>query len=416
MYQKSILPNGVRVVTEELPHFHSVAVGFWLTVGSRDERQEEQGLSHFLEHMAFKGTPRRDALAVAREADQLGGALNAFTTRENTCFHARVLAEHLPRVVDLLSDLVLNPLYRPDDLERERRVILEEIASQEDDPEELVQVQFARHFWKDNPFGWPILGDMEAVARFQREDLLAYRRVAYRPERMVVAAAGRINHQKLVDLVGPVLGNFTNGTPARHRVPADTHPGTYIFSRDLEQVHVCLGTRGLAAGDARRFAATVLNVILGGNMSSRLFQVVREKLGLAYNIYSSLGFFSDTGLLEVCAGVNPRNLPVLLETVAGELRKMKAEPVSWPELRAARDYLKGSIYLHAEDLEQRMLRLAKNEINFGHYIPLEEVIEGLLRVTPEDVQALSRELFQREKWAMALLGPVDGGIGNILDF
>lgn len=416
VYQKSILPNGVRVITEELPHFHSVAVGFWLMAGSRDERREEQGLSHFLEHMAFKGTPRRDALAVAREADQLGGSLNAFTTKENTCFHARVLAEHLPRAVDLLSDLVLNPLYRAEDLERERQVILEEIAAQEDDPEELVQVQFARHFWKDNPFGWPILGEMEQVARFRREDLLAYRQAAYRPERMVVAAAGRLHHQELVDLVGPVLESFTNGTPARDRVPVDTHPGVFLFPRDLEQVHVCLGTRGPAARDPRRFAATVLNVILGGNMSSRLFQVVREKLGLAYSIYSSLSFFSDTGVLEVCAGVNPQNLPSLLDAVAGELKKLKAEPVPPAELQAAQDYLKGSILLHAEDLEQRMLRLAKNEINFGHYIPLEEVIQGLQRVTPEDIQTLAQEFFQGEQWALAVLGPAVHGVNNKLDF
>uniref|UniRef100_A0A7C3WIE7 Insulinase family protein n=1 Tax=Desulfobacca acetoxidans TaxID=60893 RepID=A0A7C3WIE7_9BACT len=416
MYQKSILPNGIRIVTEELPHFHSVAVGFWLMVGSRDERQEEQGLSHFLEHMAFKGTIRRDALTIAREADQLGGTVNAFTTKENTCFHARVLAEHLPRIIDLLSDLVLNPLYRAEDLERERQVILEEIAAQDDNPEDLVQVQFARHFWKDNPFGWSILGEVEAVSRFRREDLLAYRRTAYRPERLVVAAAGRLTHQELVDLVGPTLENFTNGTPARPRVPVDTHPGVYVLPRDLEQVHVCLGTEGLAADDGRRFTATVLNIILGGNMSSRLVQVVREQLGLAYSIYSFLGFFSDTGILEVCAGVNPKNLPALLEAIRGELRRMKAEPVTSLELKDAQDYLKGSIYLHAEDVEQRMLRLAKNEIHFGRYIPLEEVIEGLLKVTPEDIQTLARELFQGGNWGLALLGPLNGQGSVLLDF
>jgi predicted Zn-dependent peptidase len=402
------------VVTEELPHFHSVAVGLWLSVGSRDEWEEEQGLSHFLEHMAFKGTPRRDALAIAREADQLGGAMNAFTTKESTCFHARVLAEHLPRIVDLLSDLVLNPVYRVEDLERERQVILEEISAQEDNPEDLIQVQFARHFWKDNSFGRSILGEVEGISRFQREHLLAYRGAIYRPEHIVVAAAGRLTHQELVDLVGPVLENFHNGTPERPRSPVDTHPGAYLFARDLEQVHVCLGTRGLAAADAQRFTATLLNIILGGNMSSRLFQVIRERLGLAYSIYSCLGFFSDTGILEICAGVSPKNLEALLKAVTGELKKLKEEQVALPELRDAQDYLKGSIYLHAEDVEQRMLRLAKNEINFGHYIPLEEVVEGLLKVTLEDVQTLAQDFLQPEKWGMALLGQVDGGFA--LDF
>jgi predicted Zn-dependent peptidase len=415
VYQKSILPNGVRVVTEELPHFHSVAVGLWLTVGSRDEHAVEQGLSHFLEHMAFKGTPRRDALAIAREADQLGGGLNAFTTKENTCYHARVLSEHLPRIVDLLSDLVLNPVYRVEDLERERQVILEEISAQEDTPEDLVQVQFARHFWKDNSFGRSILGEVEGISRFQRDDLVNYRQATHRPEELVVAAAGRLTHQELTDLVGPVLENFSNGAPVRPRSPVDTHPGAYLFPRELEQVHVCLGARGFAAGDEKRFTATLLNIILGGNMSSRLFQVIREQLGLAYSIYSFLGFFSDTGLLDIGAGVNPKNLGALLEAVSRELKKLKDEKVSPSEMKDAQDYLKGSIYLHAEDVEQRMLRLAKNEINFGRYIPLEDVVNGLLQVTAEEVQALGREVLQAQKWGLALLGPVEKG-GFTLDF
>jgi len=392
-----------------------VAVGLWLTVGSRDESEAEQGLSHFLEHMAFKGTLRRDALAIAREADQLGGAMNAFTTKESTCFHARVLAEHLPRIIDLLSDLVLNPVYRVQDLERERQVILEEISAQEDNPEDLIQVQFARHFWKDHAFGRSILGEVAGISRFQREHLLAYRGATYRPEQMVVAAAGRITHQELMDLVGPVLESFHNGVPARSRSPVDTHPGAYFFPRDLEQVHACLGTRGLAAGDDQRFAATLLNIILGGNMSSRLFQVIREQLGLAYSIYSFLGFFSDTGIMEINAGVSPKNLAALLGAVSLELKKLKEEPVPLAEMRGAKDYLKGSIYLHAEDVEQRMLRLAKNEINFGHYIPLEDVIEGLLKVTPEDVQTLAQEFLQPERWGVALLGPIAEG-GFALDF
>jgi predicted Zn-dependent peptidase len=408
VYRKSILPNGARIVTEELPHFHSAAVGFWLTVGSRDESETEQGLSHFLEHMAFKGTPRRDALAIAREADQLGGAMNAFTTKENTCFHARVLAEHLPRIIDLLGDLVLNPLYREKDLERERQVILEEILAQEDSPEDLIQVQFARHFWKNQPFGRSILGEVEAISGFQRQDLVAYRQAAYRPEQMVVAAAGRITHDELMDLVGPVLEGFSNGLPARLRGPVDVHPGKYLFPRDLEQVHACLGTRGPAADDARRFGATVLNIILGGNMSSRLFQEIRERLGLAYSIYSFLGFFSDSGVLEICAGVSPKHLPALLLAVSRELKIIMDEAVAETEMQAAKDYLKGSIYLHAEDVDQRMLRLAKNEINFGRYIPLEDVVNGLLKVTPEEVQALAQDFFAPEKWGIALLGPVEG--------
>jgi predicted Zn-dependent peptidase len=302
-----------------------------------------------------------------------------------------------------------------ENLERERQVILEEIAAQEDNPEDLVHVQFARHFWKDHAIGRSILGEVEGISRFQRQDLVAYRDATHRPPQIMVAAAGRLTHQEIVDLVGPVLGNFANGVPARSRTPVDTHPGVYLFPRDLEQVHACLGARGLAAGDPRRFAATLLNIVLGGNMSSRLFQVIREQLGLAYSIYSFLGFFSDTGILEICAGVNPKSLPALLAAVGSELKKLREEAVPPAELQGAKDYLKGSIYLHAEDVEQRMLRLAKNEINFGRYIALEELVDGLLRVIPEEVQALARELFQPEQWALALLGPVAEG-ENRLDF
>lgn len=415
MYQKSVLANGVRVVSEELPYCQAVALGVWLEAGSRDEAPEEGGLTHFLEHMAFKGTTRRQAYDIAREIDQLGGAGNAFTTRENTCFHLKVLGECLPQALDLLLDLVLNPAYHPEDLERERTVILEEIAALEDTPEDLVQVQFAREFWRGCPLGRSILGEAQDISRFSREDLLAYRRATYRPERLLVAAAGRVNHARLLDLVAPVLGSFENGEPPRSREPARVHPGTYPCPRDLEQVHLCLGTRGLPAADPRRFAASLLHVILGGNMSSRLFQVVREQLGLAYSIYSYLSFFKDTGLLEICAGVGPKNLGALLRAVAGELRRLKKEPVTESELAAAKAYLKSSLILHAEDCEQRMLRLAKNEINFGHYIPLEEVIAGVQRVTREEILELAGELLQADHWGLALLGPVNQE-GPDLDF
>ncbi len=375
-------------------------------MGSRDEADTEGGLTHFLEHMAFKGTPRRTAYDIAREIDQLGGAGNAFTTRENTCFHIKVLKGHLPRAVDLLIDLAINPLYQPHDLERERTVILEEIAAQEDAPEDLVQVQFVREFWRGCSLGRPILGEALDISNFSREDLLSYRRHTYRPERIVVAAAGNLNHQQLLDLLGPALSVFENGAPSREREPAATHPGSYLMARDLEQVHLCLGTKGISAGDERRFSASLLHVILGGNMSSRLFQVIREELGLAYSIYSYLSFFKDTGLLEICAGVNPKNLPALLEAVNAELRRLKSAPVKHTELAAAKEYVKSNVILNAEDCEQRMLRLAKNDINFGHYIPLEDIIAGVEKVTGDEVLELAQELFQAGNWGMAVLGPV----------
>jgi predicted Zn-dependent peptidase len=407
MYQKSVLNNGLRIVTEEMDHFHSVALGVWLNVGSRDETVHEHGLTHFLEHMAFKGTPRRTTLDIAREIDRVGGVTNAFTTKEQTCFHGKVLAEHLPRLVDLISDMVLNSFFQAEDLERERQVILEEIYAQDDTPEDLVQVYFARSFWGDNPFGWPILGEAEQILKVTRDDLLNYRRATYRPEATVVAAAGRINHRELVDLVGAHFQNFANGAPPRVRPPVVTRPGVYPRSRDLEQVNLCLGTRGVAAGEARRFAATVLQLILGGSMSSRLFQVIREQLGLAYAIYSFLSFYSDTGIFGISAGVSPKNLDAMLAAIREELKKLRDGPVLDSELQAAREHLRGSILLAAEDCEHLMMRLAKNELQFGHYIPVEEIIEGLLRVTAPEILELARDLLRPENWALALLGPVD---------
>ena len=414
MYQKSVLPNGIRLITEAMPHSHVVSLGLWLEVGSRDEAAAEGGLTHVLEHMAFKGTPRRTAYDIAREIDQLGGAGNAFTTQENTCFHIKVLGEQVPRALDLLIDLTLNPLYHPHELERERAVILEEIAAQEDSPEDLVQVHFVREFWRGCSLGRPILGEARDIAAFSLEDLLSYRRATYRPERLVVAAAGHLSHQHLLDLLEPALGAFDNGTPAREREPAVPHPGAYLYSRDLEQAHLCLGTKSLPAGDDRRFAASLLQVILGGNMSSRLFQVIREELGLAYSIFSYLSFYKDTGMLEIFAGVKPQNLPPLLDAVKGELRRLKSTPVQDAELAAAKEYVKSSILLNAEDGEHCMLRLAKNEINFGHYISLEEIIAGVEQVTQEAVINLAQEFFQADNWGMAVLGPVAGdlALGN----
>ena len=407
MYQKSVLSNGLRIVTEELPYFHSAAVGVWLNVGSRDESEAENGFTHFLEHMAFKGTPQRTALDIAREIDQLGGTCNAFTSKEQTCFHGRVMAEHLPRLMDLLGDLVLHAHLDMEDLERERQVILEEIYAQDDTPEELVQVHFARNFWGNSAFGWPILGQAGHIAQVKRGNLLTYRGRVYRPDQTVVAAAGRVRHQDLADLVAAGFAGFTNGVPTLPRQAVTTHPGVYPLARDLEQVNLCLGTPAMAAGDPRRYAATMLQLILGGTMSSRLFQVVREQLGLAYAINSHIQFFSDAGLLGISAGVSPGNLEAVMAAIRQELLKLQGEPITEAELNDAKEHLKASIMLTSEDCDHLMLRLAKNELNFGHYIPLEDILNGLLQVTAADVLALARELLRPEAWGVALLGPVD---------
>ena len=405
MYQKTVLPNGVRVITEAIPHFHSVSLGVWINTGSRDETGPENGVAHFLEHMAFKGTGRRDAYELAREFDQLGGTANAFTTKENTCFHGKVLADQLPQLYDLLHDIVLNPVYDDNDLEKERQVILQEISNLEDTPDEFVHEIFSRQFWGDSSFGRPIMGVAATVNHFSRPLLLDYRQAHYGPDRVIIAAAGRLQHETLVALAAESFGNHNHATSRSGRAAVKTSPGHLHLEDDLEQVHLVLGGRAPSASESSRFVAILLNVILGGNMSSRLFQEVRENLGLCYSIYSFLHCFSDTGLLGIGAAVGPDNLEILLETVRQEIKKLQQQAVSPAELQAAQDYSRASFYLGAEDSDNRMMRLAKNEINFGHYISYEEIIHRLEAVSPEQIQAMAQEWLDLDQWQTVCLGP-----------
>lgn len=407
MFRKTVLANGVRVITETVPHFHSVSLGVWLNTGSRDETAPENGLTHFLEHMAFKGTPKRSALALARAIDQLGGTANAFTTKENTCFHGKVLAEQLPSLFDLLSDIVLNPLYDEAELEKERQVILEEIHTAEDTPDDHVHDLFSRCFWGDSAFGRSILGQAETVRHFSRSHLVEYRRRHFQPDRLIIAAAGQLHHEVLADLVEKAFGQLTNGAEPPPRQPVVTHAGYQYFARDLEQVHVVLGGRAPAAGDFARFIAVLLNLVLGGNMSSRLFQEVRENLGLCYSIYSFLHCYSDTGLLGISAAVGADRLEQLLAIIHRELRRLQEDLVSSQELQAAVEYSRASFYLSAEDSDNRMLRLAKNEINFGRYLTYDEVIAHLAAVTPAQIREMANIWLDLDTWQTVCLGPLD---------
>ncbi len=405
VYQKTVLPNGLRVLSESLPHFHSVSLGIWINAGSRNETAPENGIAHFLEHMAFKGTTRRQAYDLAREIDQLGGAANAFTSKENTCFHGKVLADQLPRLFDLLSDLVLHPQYDPDELEKERQVILQEICTLEDTPDEYVHDLFSRCFWGDSAFGRPIMGVAQTVGRFSRPHLLDYRRAHYQPGNMIIAAAGRLQHETLLEMAAAAFGSLDHSAPPPRRAAVAPFPGQHHYERDLEQVHLVLGGPAPAAGESSRFVAVLLNLILGGNMSSRLFQEVRENQGLCYSIFSFLHSFSDSGLLGISAAVSPENLDTLLATIHREMRQLQQREVSAAELQAAQDYSRASFYLGAEDSDNRMMRLAKNEINFGHYLSYEEIIERLAAVTPRQILEKAREWLDLENWQTVCLGP-----------
>jgi predicted Zn-dependent peptidase len=406
LQQKTVLGNGVRVLTERIPHFHSVSTGIWVNVGSRDEQGDERGLTHFIEHMLFKGTGKRSAQDIARELDAVGGFVNAFTSKENVCFHAKVLHPHLPLVVDVLTDIFLNSVFAPVEIAREQQVIVQEIRMIEDTPDEYVHVLFQEMFWKDNPLGFPIYGTVEAVESVDRARILRYLSRMFQPERIVVAAAGNLDHQQFLDLVAPTLETLNHPEdPLGRRTPPD-HFGTRVIAKDLEQVHVCFGMRGPAQTDENRFLCHLLNVVLGSSMSSRLFQEIREKRGLAYSIYSFVNSHEDTGMFGIYAGVAAGDVQETLDIIHQEAATLAREPISEAELKGAKEYLKGSMYLNAESTDSRMNRLAKNEFLFGRYVSFEEVERKIDQATAAAVQQWFEEIYQSSQVALMLFGPV----------
>ena len=406
MIEKTVLPNGVRILTEVIPHAFSVTVGAWMGVGSRDESVEAGGVSHFIEHMAFKGTSKRGPLDIAREIDRLGGQANAFTSKESTCFHARALPEHLSDVSDLLLDILLKPSYDPVELERERQVILQEISSVEDAPEELVHVLFSNRFWADHPLGRPILGSNSSVSQLTRDDILSYLRDSYSPEGLVVAAVGALEHQQVVDLVAPSLSLLPKTNGRAGRVPGAPNSGVFVKARDSEQAHILMGMPAPSATDEGRFTVSLLNLVLGGNMSSRLFQEIREKKGLAYAVYSYLGSYSDSGMLGIYMGVPPKRAGESVRVAMEQLNALADGLLEQSELSMAKDSLRSSILLSAENPESRMGRLARNEFNFGRDLPLKEILAKVEAVDLESIHLLAKEILDPAKVCLTALGPL----------
>jgi predicted Zn-dependent peptidase len=415
LYQKTVLPNGVRVLTERIPSFHSVSTGIWVNVGSRDELPEERGITHFIEHMLFKGTEKRSARDIARELDAVGGFVNAFTSKEQACFHAKVLHPHLPLVVDVLTDLFLNSVFAPVEIAREQQVIVQEIRMIEDTPDELIHILFQEMFWPDNPLGLPIYGTVEAVEGIDRESILRYVSRMFQPERIVVAAAGNLEHQRFLDLVAPTMATLNHPEkPLERQTPTDHHR-TQIVPKDLEQVHLCLGMRGPSQSDENRFLCHLLNVVLGSSMSSRLFQEIRENRGLAYSVFSFVNSHEDTGMFGIYAGVAVEHVQETLAVIHEQLALLSKEPIPEAELSAAKEYLKGSMYLNAESTDSRMNRLAKNEFLFGRYVPFEEVEQRIDQVTSRAAQNWFEEGYQASPVALMLFGPVEQDAGELAD-
>jgi predicted Zn-dependent peptidase len=405
-YQKTVLQNGIRVITEEIPYLKSVSIGVWVVTGSRDEQPDENGISHFIEHLLFKGTERRSAFDIAKEIDSVGGTLNAFTGREYTCFYAKVIDKNLPLAIDLLSDIFLNSLLEPKDVEKERMVILQEIKMVEDTPDDYVHDLFNRVCWGDHPLGFPIFGTSDLVQSFQRERINQYLKEKYQPTRIIVCAAGNVHHQEVVDRIGMTLGQMRQTDRALERLKPDSTCRTDIWKRDSEQVHLCLGTKGLQYSHSLRFASYLLNTILGGGMSSRLFQEIRENRGLAYSVYSYLPTYMDAGLMVVYAGTSENSFEEVINLILEEFRRLKADPYRNGEIETAREQLKGNLLLSLESSDNLMTRLAKNEIYFDSYLPVEKILKGIDEVKEEEVRSLACDFFNDKSYCLTVLGPV----------
>jgi predicted Zn-dependent peptidase len=406
MIEKTVLPNGIQVVTEEIPSVHSVSVGVWVEAGSRDERGQENGIAHFIEHMLFKGTRRRSARQIAKEIDAVGGILNAFTSKEFSSFYAKVMAEHLPVALDLLFDLYLNSLFATEELEKERQVIVQEINMVEDTPDEYIHDLFSQSFWPRHPLGAPILGRLDTISLMDRRALQDFFSRHYLQIPPIIVAAGRLKHEDLLRPVQKVLRKIRPQPKKKKNRPPRPHPQIQVKNRQLEQVHLLLGTQGLAAVHPRRYVFTVLNTILGGGMSSRLFQEVREKRGWAYSVYSFVSSFMDSGLLGVYAGTGDRTLGRVLQVISREMTKLAEKAIRPKELRSAKDQLKGNLLLSLESTDSRMSRLAKNEIFFHRFISTEEIIEGIENVSAEQIRSLAQEIFRPDSLSLTVLGPV----------
>jgi predicted Zn-dependent peptidase len=403
------LASGLRLVTESMPHVRSVTVGVWLTRGSRHESDAESGVAHFVEHMLFKGTTTRSAQAIAQTIDSIGGQLDAFTAKEYAGYYIKVLDDHVPLAIDLLSDLIMRPAFNAADIEREQGVILEEIKMVEDAPDDLVHEVFAQQFWSRHPLGRPILGTPETVGSFDAARLRAYFTRTYLAHNLVIAAAGHLEHSALRALVEQAFADLPPGGAAPGDDPPAVTPGLVVREKDIEQSHLCLGTPAYPQADDDRHALYVLNTILGGSMSSRLFQHIREERGLAYAVFSSLTTYSDAGAITIYAGCAVEKVNEVIELTLAELKDLREAPVEREELQRAKDHLKGSLMLSLENTSSRMSQLARQQIYFGRHFSLDELLGAIDDVSSGDVQRVAADLFRDGAPVATLVGPkLDG--------
>jgi predicted Zn-dependent peptidase len=403
--EHALLPNGLRIVTESMPYVRSVSLGVWIGTGSRIENGPENGISHFIEHMVFKGTKNRSAEDIARSVDSVGGGLDAFTSKELVSFNTKVLDQHLPFALDILADLVLNPLFRESDIEKEKGVILEEIKMEADQPEFVLHEMFISNFWKGHGLGKPILGTKDTVKKFNQQMLFDFYHRVYTPQNILITAAGNLDHDDIVKLVSEKFSGLPSGDGALSGpTPKSFAPIVLKKKESLEQVHIAIGVPAYPLAHELRFPLYILNTVLGGGMSSRLFQDIREKQGLAYAVYSELNLFSDTGCFTVYAGTGSETARQVVDSVIQEFRRLKQDLIGDEELRRAKDHLKGSLMLSLESTSSRMSNLARQELYFDRFLSLDEMLDSIESVTREEVQMIAQEFFRTESIGLAMLG------------
>jgi len=409
IFERTTLDSGATVVTESMSEVRSVSVGFWFDVGARDEPDALAGTSHFLEHLLFKGTPSRSAKDIADAFDAVGGDINAFTGKEYTCYYARVLDDDLPMAVDVLTDMIRNSRIDPTELESERKVILEEIAMHEDAPDELVHDLFYRSLWDGHPLGRPVLGFNESIGKVSRDEVADYWRERYAAKNLVVAGAGNLDHARLVE---EVQARFSD-SDGKRTLRADSIPsslgGVTVHKRPTEQAHIVVGTPGLHRGHEDRHALAVLDTVLGGGMSSRLFQEVREKRGLAYSVYSYRSLFADAGSFAVYAGTTPQNAETVIDIVRGEIESILTEGITEAELQRSKGHVKGALVLSNEDPGSRMNRLGRQQLTTGEILSIDELIDRFEALTMDDIRRVADEVLGTGDWQTTVVGPFDEG-------
>ncbi len=408
-YKKTVLDNGIRVVSEKIPHVRSISLGIWADVGSRDENATQNGISHFLEHMVFKGTKKRSVRDIAQSLESLGGYLNAFTTKEQTCFYARVLDANIAEAMDVLSDLMLHPTFKKEEVEKEKLVVIEELRNSVDDPEDIIHDYFEKALFPNHSLGYPIIGTEENLRRFQREDLRSHIATHYVPSRIVVSAAGNVEHDALVSLVRKHFRSLRlNGAVTHKRSPG---PGNrrkasrLEYPRPINQAHVCLGTQGYGIRHKDRYPLLILNALLGEGMSSRLYQSIREKRGLAYSVYSFVNMLSDTGAFGTYIGTDKKNIDDAIELVFAELEKVKRKHVSKAELERTKSQIKGTMMLGLENTSGRMIRLGSGELYFESYVSLDTILKKVDAVTPEGIARVAKDIFKEDAFSIVVVRP-----------